>query len=204
MQLDDDLERTGGPKEPSAKGPRTRAAIIEAAGIEFSTSGYEATTLEQIGARLALTRSTVLFHFATKRALLLAVVQPLFDRLESLLPEYEKHPVPLAPRLRRRMLTQYCDAVVEHRYATILVVRDLTTLVHIDLPATGPGLVLRMFALLQGHDPDRDLKLRTAAALGSILRPVCQPPIDPRELDSEARKVIVGCALAAYGAKMAP
>ena len=38
------------------KGPRTRAAIIDAAGSLFSTKGFAATSLEEIGAQLGVSR----------------------------------------------------------------------------------------------------------------------------------------------------
>ena len=196
LMLHAGAEQTG---STLVKGPRTRAAIIGAASEAFTVGGYESTTLDQIAAKVDITRGTVLFHFATKRALLLAVVDPLFQDMDTLLSEFERYPVPLTPRRRRALLTRYCDTLIEHRFATILLVRDLTTIVQMHWPtAEGPEVTFRMMALLQGHHPDRALKLRAAATIGAILRPVCMPPIHPDTFDAEARQVIVESALAAY------
>ncbi len=187
-------------KETSMKGPRTRSAILEAAAVCFSTSGYEITTLEHIADRLSISRGTVLFHFASKRALLMEIVQPLFRGFEAVIADFEGHPTPLAARQRRQLLTRYCELLLEYRYATILMVRDLTTIIQMHWPDGGPELTYRFHELLQGKSPSRDLKLRTAATIGSILRPIVMPPIDPCELDEDARSVIVNSALAAYSA----
>lgn len=188
-------------KETSMKGPRTRAAILEAAAAAFSTSGYEITTLEHIADKLGISRGSVLFHFESKRALLLEIVQPLFRGIETLIGEFEDAAVPLSARPRRRLLTRYCEILNEHRAATILLVRDLTTIIQMHWPDSGPEITIRFMVLLQGHDPDDNLRLRAAATVGAILRPIALPPIDPARLDAEARGIIVNCALAAYTAQ---
>ena len=183
------------------KGPRTRAAILEAAAEAFTSSGYEVTTLDDIADRIQLSRGTVLFHFESKRALLMSIVEPLFTALEALIDRFEHYRTPLPARPRRQLLTDYCDLLIAHRPATILLVRDLTTIIQMHWPEAGPSVALRMMALLQGPDADRNLKLRATAAVGGILRSVCMPPFDPSELDQEARDMIVSSALAAYSAK---
>ena len=180
------------------KGPRTRAALINAAGSLFSTKGYAATSLEEIGAQLGVSRGTVLFHFDTKLALLFAVVGPLSDEIEAVIAEFEQQPTPLAARQRRVFLSRYCDTLAAHPYATRLLVRDLSSIAQLNLPATGPGVTSRMLALLEGPDPDATAKLRSSAALGAMLRPLTVPPV---ELDEAARAILVQCALAAYAAK---
>ncbi len=180
------------------KGPRTRAALIDAAGNLFSTKGYAATSLEEIGAQLGVSRGTVLFHFDTKLALLFAVVGPLSEDIGVVLSEFEKQPTPLAARQRRAFLGRYCETLAAHPYATRLLVRDLSSITQLNLPATGPGVTSRMLALLEGPAPDTSAKLRASAALGAILRPMTVPPV---ELDDDARDLLVQCALAAYSAK---
>jgi AcrR family transcriptional regulator len=181
------------------KGPRTRAALITAAGSSFSTKGYAATSLEEIGAQLGVSRGTVLFHFDTKLALLFAVVGPLSEEMQTLVSEFEKKPAPLAARQRRAFLSRYCDTLAAHPYAARLLVRDLSSITQLNIPATGPGITNRMLALLEGPDPDTSVRLRSSAALGAILRPMTVPPVD---MDEAARATLVECALAAYSAKV--
>jgi AcrR family transcriptional regulator len=180
------------------KGPRTRASLISAAGSLFSTKGYAATSLEEIGAQLGVSRGTVLFHFDTKLALLFAVVGPLSEDIETVVSEFEKQPTPLAARQRRAFLSRYCDTLAAHPYAARLLVRDLSSITQLNVPATGPGVTGRLQALLEGPHPDTSAKLRSSAALGAILRPLTVPPA---ELDEDARATLVQCALGAYSAK---
>ena len=200
-RVDHNLPVPSGRRQSLMKGPRTRAAILQAAAEAFTTSGYEVTTLDNIADRIGLSRGTVLFHFESKRALLMAVVEPLFTDLEALIGRFEHYRTPLAARPRRQLLTAYCDVLIAHRPATILLVRDLTTIIQMHWPEAGPDAALRLMALLQGPAADRNLKLRATATVGAILRSVCMPPIDPFELDQEARHMIVNSALAAYAAK---
>jgi AcrR family transcriptional regulator len=197
-----DLTQDRAQPETLPKGPRTRAAIVRVAAGSFSISGYESTTLEGIAKQLGLSRGLVLFHFESKRALLMAVLEPLFVELEALVSRYQKYPTPLSPRPRRQLLTEYCDVIIAHREATILLSRDLTSIVQMRWPAGGSDLGLRMLTLLQGEDPDRSLKIRTSSVFGGIVRAVCVPQFDPEELDAEARHMIVHSALAAYAAKV--
>lgn len=54
--------------------PETRARIVEAAFAEFSAGGYESSTLRTIAAAAGLSHPGLLHHFATKQALLEAVL----------------------------------------------------------------------------------------------------------------------------------
>ncbi len=180
------------------KGPRTRAAIIREAGKLFSTKGYAATSLEEIGAQLGVSRGTVLFHFNTKLHLLFAIVEPLQSEVEAMVTEFEKHSIPLTGRQRRNFLSRYAEILATHPYAMRLLVRDLSSITQLEVPPTGPAITSRLMALLEGPEPDPALKLRTSAALGAILRPMAVPAV---EMDEAARTTLVNCALAAYSAK---
>jgi hypothetical protein len=79
-----------------------------------------------------------------------------------------------------------------------LLVRDLSSITQLEVPVTGPAITDRLMKLLQGPEPDAALKLRTSAALGTILRPIAVPQV---EIDDAARAVLVECALAAYSSK---
>lgn len=188
--------------EPLAKGVRTRAAIIRVAAESFSVSGYEATTLEGIASQLGLSRGLVLFHFESKRAVLMAVLEPLFTELEALVSRYEKYSTPISPRPRRQLLTEYCDLIIAHREATILLSRDLSSIVQMRWPTGVSEIGARMMVLLQGQHPDRGVKIRASSAIGGIVRAVCVPQFAPEDLDTDARDMIVHCALAAYAAKV--
>ncbi len=191
-----------GRRPPLLKGLRTRNAIIESAKDLFATNGYEATSLEDIASRLGMSRASVLFHFESKRALLVAIVEPFFMELESLLERFDGYRTPLTAQPRRQLLTAYCDLLIAHRHATILVVQDLTSIIQLDWPAAGPEVATHLMSLLAGADADLAMKIRAKSATGGMLRNVCMPPFDPTEFDAASRAMIVNCALAAFTAKL--
>lgn len=55
-------------------GANTRGRTVDAALRAFGTRGYEATSLDAIAAELGVRKQTILYHFATKEALLDAVI----------------------------------------------------------------------------------------------------------------------------------
>jgi AcrR family transcriptional regulator len=67
-----------------AKGIAKRAAIIEKALEAFSKSGYLATSMREIAAASDLTQAGLLHHFATKEALLLAIIEQREARQQEL------------------------------------------------------------------------------------------------------------------------
>ncbi|HKN98209.1 MAG TPA: helix-turn-helix domain-containing protein, partial [Pseudonocardiaceae bacterium] len=66
-------------------GRDTRSDILAAAHELFTQRGYQHTSLREIAARLGLTKTAVLYHFATKQDILLALTQPLLDDLDTTL-----------------------------------------------------------------------------------------------------------------------
>jgi TetR/AcrR family transcriptional regulator len=53
----------------------TRERILDAALLRFGTRGYEATSLDTLAAELGIRKQTILYWFASKEALLDAVVE---------------------------------------------------------------------------------------------------------------------------------
>ena len=58
---------------------RTRARIITSALALFAKRGYDRTTFNDIAARLKLTKGAVYWHFESTEALLMAIVDEMFE-----------------------------------------------------------------------------------------------------------------------------
>ncbi len=182
------------------KGEETRAAIMTAAAKTFAEFGYESATLEQVAGQLNLTRSAVLFHFASKRALLFAVIDTLLEELDHLCTDFERLHTPLSPRNRRAFLGGYVEALARHHEAANLLARDIASVGRIRWPEGTAEATARVLHLLQGSEPDPLSHIRTLAAMGTIVRTMSFPRSQLAELDKEAQAQLVECALAALNA----
>ena len=67
----------------SRRGDETRALLVEAALAAVGRVGLRKTTLEDVAAEARVSRSTMYYHFDSKRELLIAVIDHLIDRLQQ-------------------------------------------------------------------------------------------------------------------------
>lgn len=67
--------RAASPDGRAARGIATRELILDTAMDMFRSSGYKATSVRDIAARAGITHPGLLYHFPTKEALLMAVLQ---------------------------------------------------------------------------------------------------------------------------------
>ena len=63
---------------------RTREDILAAAAQLFARSGFKGTSLHDIAVAVGCSKATLLYHFAGKDALLLALVEPAVEDLRTL------------------------------------------------------------------------------------------------------------------------
>ena len=72
---------------------KTRARILASALSLFAKKGYERTTFTDIAARLKMTKGAVYWHFESKEALLIALVDEMLEKFarqtESIMPKDE-------------------------------------------------------------------------------------------------------------------
>src|SRR5262249_46636237 len=55
----------------------TKAAIVRAAAELLATQGYEATSPEQVAAKVGMAKATIYYHFGSKEELYWAVLWPI-------------------------------------------------------------------------------------------------------------------------------
>ncbi|MNY10519.1 HTH-type transcriptional regulator RutR [compost metagenome] len=67
------------PRTLSRLTDRKRAAIIDAAVIEFRQSGFEATSMDRLAASAGVSKRTVYNHFPSKEALFAQIIQQLWE-----------------------------------------------------------------------------------------------------------------------------
>ncbi|KIZ42564.1 MULTISPECIES: TetR/AcrR family transcriptional regulator [Rhodopseudomonas] len=84
------------------------AEILEAAFEEFAKNGYVATRIEDVAARVGVTKGTIYFYFGTKERVFTEMVR---FKSQALFPDLEKHAATLtgsyAERLNAMMIFMY-------------------------------------------------------------------------------------------------
>jgi AcrR family transcriptional regulator len=92
-------------------GADTKREILQAAAMLFHTQGYRGTSLTDIAQMIGYSKASVLYHFPTKEALLIALVAPAIADFEALLDRLA--PLPIA-RARRAMAEGLADLALRH------------------------------------------------------------------------------------------
>ncbi|MEU1643750.1 TetR family transcriptional regulator [Micromonospora zamorensis] len=147
----------------------TRTRILRAALDLFAEHGYQRTSLRQIGERLRLTKTAILYHFPAKEHLLAALVEPLLADLERLLDAAQTQPT---ERARWTVLEGWVDVILAHR-------RPLGMLYH-DIALVGRGdtyhrlitIAMRANDIIAGPDAGRRERVRAVQAVAACSDPV--------------------------------
>ncbi|MEU4553823.1 TetR family transcriptional regulator [Micromonospora violae] len=147
----------------------TRTRILRAALDLFAEHGYQRTSLRQIGERLRLTKTAILYHFPAKEHLLAALVEPLMADLEALLDSAQAQPTEQA---RWTVLEGWVDIMLAHR-------RPLGMLFH-DIALVGRGdtyhrlivIAMRANDLIAGPDAGRRERVRAVQAIAACSDPI--------------------------------
>ncbi|WP_312866386.1 ScbR family autoregulator-binding transcription factor [Streptomyces boluensis] len=74
-----------GPELHQERAVQTRDQILDAAAELFDRHGYAGTSVKNVADRVGMTKGAVYFHYPTKEALTIAVVDALYDRWPLLL-----------------------------------------------------------------------------------------------------------------------
>jgi TetR/AcrR family transcriptional regulator len=87
---------------------------LRAAATElFASAGYAGTSLQQIADAAGYSKSSVLYHFASKEAILEAAIGPAIDRLEAVLADVAE--LAGTPAQRTAFVERFIDFLFEYR-----------------------------------------------------------------------------------------
>jgi AcrR family transcriptional regulator len=152
-----------------ASEPSTRARILATARDLFERHGYENTSLRQIAEQLALTKTAVLYHFATKAHLIEALAEPLVDDLVRAVD------AAVSANFETQRW-QVCSAILEvylaHRKSLQLLLRDLSLLARAPLFARFVAVMTEANRLVAGPRPALAARVRAAQAIALLSDPV--------------------------------
>jgi AcrR family transcriptional regulator len=164
------------------RGGETRERLIEAAIDVFGRHGYEGATTRQIANAADANLAAIVYHFGSKEALYLAVVQHLVDEINERMgpvlafveASFPKRPAE-GVALLKQMLGTFVDVILGNpeaqRWARIIVreLLDPTETFDVIYGFTGRAhaLVTRLVGVVTGADPEAiETKLRAFTFIG--------------------------------------
>jgi AcrR family transcriptional regulator len=169
----------------------SRARIQDVALTLFATRGYALTSLQEIATALDVTKAALYFYFPAKAQLLQSLVDPLLDRVQTLLDAYTGSP--LAAPARREVVYALTDLLLAHRPVVAWLARDLTALAQPGIGDRIAALVAHVQHFLAGADASLAGQVRVAAAIGALLGPLVA--LDTQAL-SALRETLAAAAMA--------
>lgn len=105
------------PRRAQKDAEKTRTRILASALALFAKKGYEHTTFTDIAARLKMTKGAVYWHFESKEALLMALVDEMLEKfgrqISELMPKEE-----LTFRAVAEMMVKNAERIVEDSRGT--------------------------------------------------------------------------------------
>src|SRR5918998_777190 len=86
---------------PKTPNPDTRQRILAAAGEEFGTHGFAATTVDRIARRARVNKAMIYYHFPNKRALYTCIIRDVFAPITHRVRDAMREDQPPARKLDR-------------------------------------------------------------------------------------------------------
>lgn len=177
-------------------GNDTRDRILTAALARFSVEGYRGSSVRDLADDVGVTQPVLYYHFGSKDGILAALIEPLMDAGEALLDELTRAEVPPGA-LIDRAFAGYYDMIVGHLEVFRLVETDRSVRSHPEAGHRLADQASRFLALVAAAGAGGD-RVRAAAAIGAIRRPLQLPDADP----VLHRPLILACAHAALNARI--
>lgn len=111
---------------------QTTAADLRHIALEqFAAAGYLGTSIQDIAARAGVSKASVLYHYASKEALLEAVLTPALQELETFVSRTAH--LGGAPEQRVAYLSDFVDFLLRNRLAAQIFVTQSGVLGHLPV-----------------------------------------------------------------------
>jgi len=138
---------------------------------QFARAGYSATSLQHIAEIAGLSKSSVLYHYASKEALLEAAIAPAIDRMVDILGEFER--VGLSGENRLAFLESFVDVLLDHRLEVNLFINQGPSLTDVPVIDRANALVLGLADFFANNTQSVEDKMRFGIALGGAAYMLC-------------------------------
>ncbi|MEO7373147.1 MAG: TetR/AcrR family transcriptional regulator [Terrimesophilobacter sp.] len=131
---------------------------------EFATAGYIGTSLHRIADLAGLSKSSVLYHYASKEVLLGAAIGPAVDAMGTILERLATEP--LTAVRRREFIVQFVDFLLEHRLEVHMFINQGPSLVDVPVFDRANALVRRLAEYFATTATSTEDRMRFGVALG--------------------------------------
>lgn len=131
---------------------------------QFASVGFAGTSLQQIADAAGYSKSSVLYHFASKEALLEEALTPAIDRLEEMVDALAADAD--RARARARFIDDFIDFLLQFRLEVHTFINQGQSLQHIAVVRRAQGLVVRLSDALCDETASTEERLRFGIALG--------------------------------------
>jgi len=160
------------PRTPRGQG---RARLLAAAGDLFAEQGVSGTSLQSIADRLGVTKAAVYHQFASKDEIVIAVAEPVIDRLRAIADAATSGS---AEQKRAVVVEGLVDLALAERGTAAILRRDPTMAQLLDSHAPYLEQIARINALLLGPNPSAEQRIALAFAGGGIMALGALPGLD--------------------------
>jgi TetR/AcrR family transcriptional regulator len=131
---------------------------------EFATAGYLGTSLHRIADLAGLSKSSVLYHYASKEVLLGAAIGPAVDSMDEILSGLATQP--LTGERRTRFIVEFVDFLLEHRLEVHMFINQGPSLVDVPVFERANDLVRRLAEYFSTTTTTTEDRMRFGVALG--------------------------------------
>jgi AcrR family transcriptional regulator len=158
---------------------------------EFAASGYGATSLQRIAELAGLSKSSVLYHYASKEALLEAAIAPAIDRMAGILGLIAGEP--LVGPARSAFIEQFVDFLLQYRLEVHMFINQGPSLEDVPVVDRANELVVQLGTFFSSTVATVEDQLRFGIALGGAAYALSAPrdPSVPEPPVDEVRAALV-------------
>jgi AcrR family transcriptional regulator len=175
----------------------TRETIRVVALELFSTKGFEQTSLREIAERVGLTKASLYYHYQSKQALLLAVVEPVITGWRAIADDTAS--LTHTPDNVRDVVTRCLDVLLRNRAVAGIFQRDPAGVAVVARSLWEDSLALGrvLVGWLAGPSPAPAQRLRAIATMEVLGAVLTSPTYYPEYefTDDEMRDVLLQAAL---------
>ena len=138
---------------------------------EFAGAGYTGTSLQRIADRAGLSKSAVLYHYASKEALLEVAIAPAIDEMDAMLAGLAAGQPGEAAR--RDFVEDFTDFLLRRRLEVHMFINQGPSLIDVPVIERANDLVRRMAAYFESTTSSVQDKMRFGIALGGAAYTLC-------------------------------